>query len=69
VLVLAGDYYEGLPAEECTELGREEGENVAADLGRYPLDTGSPLNGALTLVKQRGHAAWWRARRGGAGAL
>src|SRR5215831_14264776 len=69
VLVLAGDHDERLPAEECAELGRDEGQNGAADLGRYSLDTRSPLNGALTLVKQRPHAARWRARRGGGGAL
>jgi hypothetical protein len=48
---------------------RDEGENGAADLGRFPLDTGSPLNGALTLVEQGGYAAGWRAHGGGRGAL
>ena len=69
VLVLAGDHDERLPVEEGGELGRDEGENGAADLGRFPLDTGSPLNGALTLVEQGGYAAGWRAHGGGRGAL
>lgn len=45
------------PAEECAELGRDEGHDVAADLGRCPLYAAPPLDGALALVEQRAHAA------------
>src|SRR5262249_11538466 len=53
----AGDHDERLPGEERAELGRDEGHDAAADLGRRPLDAGSPLNGALAVMKQRAHTA------------
>jgi hypothetical protein len=50
-------------AKERAELGRDEGQDAAADLGRRPLDAGSPLNGALAVMKQGAHTARRRGRR------
>jgi hypothetical protein len=69
VPILAGGHDERLSAEEFGKLGRDEGVDHAADLGRCPVGAGSPLNGALTLVKQGGYAVQWRARGGGGSAL